>query len=183
MKHAKDYEAIGSTLGISVTEEPSIVTTFQPTPLAINADIVSFTLYQRLKKSTLPLISVNIYHSETRNVSIFLTTLISMQTAFRLQFGQSAITNHNYVAVPAKIGRNDNWGSHVVAEEDFLRSLITSTPKKYQEMLQMYANEFAANYLEFEATPGTWNEWWISRGLAKFYEYYVPGNTPVRKKL
>lgn len=182
IKHSKDYEAIGSTPVLSTKiEETSVVTSFKPTSLPINADIISFTLFQELKKSSLPLVPIDIYHSNSQNVTTTLGTLLIMQQALTSFFGKSAVTNHNFIAAPfkPKQERIDNWGSRFVDQAVLLRTLLTSTPEMYQEMLQIYSNQFCLNWLEYEVTPDTWEEWWISRGLAKFYEYYVPSSTAV----
>lgn len=104
-----------------------------------------------------------------------------MQRAHQGFFGNSAVSNNYFIATPfrPKQAKIDNWGIHVVDELDLLRSLIASTPEMYQETLLMYSHQFCLNWVEYEVTPDTWDEWWISRGLAKFYEYYIPAKTPV----
>lgn len=185
VEHLYTYEAIGSTIVSKTTvERQTIVTKFNKIPLQINADIVSFSLVERLEKSSLPLLTgIDIYHTQFLNVTVTLRTLLLIQTAHTTVFGKSAVTHNNFIAAPfrPKQGRIDNWGIHFVDEDVMLRPLLKSTPEKYQETLQMYSNQFSLNWLEFEVTPDTWEEWWISRGLGKFYEYYAPSNNLVSK--
>ncbi|XP_063706145.1 aminopeptidase N-like [Culicoides brevitarsis] len=178
LKHTRDYSVVGNTLQNSITEGGYILTTFEQIPISVNIDIASFSLYQNLKKTSFPLASVSVYHSPEREVSTFFAYLVAMRRTYTQLLGDISIKDRNYLAVPLTFeGRFDNWGSHVVDETNFLRSLLTSTPMNYQQMLQIYSHQLALNWVEFEVTPRTFDEWWISRGLAKFYEYYVPSNT------
>lgn len=186
VEYSKGYSAVGSTSVLSATDQgQSIITSFRPISVPINADIVGFALCQLLMQSSLPLVPINIYHSLDTNVTTVLTSLLLMRTVHEGFFGKSAVTNHNFLAVPFRPmqTRIDNWGLHVVDELVLLRSLLTSTPEMYQETLQMYSHQFSLNSVEYEITPDTWDEWWISRGLAKFFEYYLPSKNLVSHAL
>lgn len=173
---------VGSTpISLKENIENYIVTSFQKTPQPINANLIGFAFYQNLTKTSLT--PIDIFHSQVnKNASrLVVATLSEMRLTHGIFFGASAVTNHYFMAAPFKTmqGRIDHWGFSIVDESDFLRSVITSTPQLYQKTLQMYSHQFCLNWVEYEVTPHTWSEWWVSRGLAKFYEYYIPANSLV----
>uniref|UniRef100_A0A336M823 CSON013169 protein n=1 Tax=Culicoides sonorensis TaxID=179676 RepID=A0A336M823_CULSO len=177
IQHLDEYGVIGGT---RVKSRNSGVTSFETTPFPINADNLGFALYQNLTKSSMILNPIEIYSSFNVNVSLTtLTTMMTMRDIHEKFFGNSLVTIQFYIATPfiPKKPQIDNLGLSVVNQLELLRGPIISTPEMYQKTLQMYSHQFTLNWIEYDVTPDTWNEWWLSRGLAKFYDYYTPSQS------
>lgn len=127
--------------------------------------------------------SITLSHNElTREIALLtLGNLLSMQQLFRIFFGQSIVSTINYIAPPfyPATGIVNAWGLHVIAEPELIKIPFLSSAKSYQTALQTQAHMIGLNWLEYGITPIWWNEFWISKGLTKFYEYYIPASNIV----
>lgn len=158
-----------------------MVTKFHKTPV-IPAYLFGFVIYHAERGTGLPRTTIDNRivinaPSTSANQSLALIpfanqTLSAYQSYYGSRFQPDEF---NVIAVPFSMDFTiENLGLVVLNKDQIIQAPLVSAAAAFQTSLQLFSNQFGLNWLEADVTVEDFQYIWLSRGLNKLLEFYIP---------
>lgn len=163
-----------------------VVTRFGQTP-PMPTYAFGFAIYHSEPDTGLEKITFDeklVVHADTRlfNQTLLLLPFIN-QTAmsYQIYFNSSLSPDQfDFLAVPFPMDVViENWGLLVANQDQIIQVPIISAPHTFQGAMQLISHQIGLNWLEGVVNVEEWDYIWLTRGLNKLFEYYIPSRHPI----
>lgn len=126
-------------------------------------------------------VSTNLYNQSLTALPFADQTLSQFQSFFSSDYLPSKI---DILAVPFPMDFIiENWGLLVINQNAIVQPPVISAPKELQNSMQAFAHQVGLNWFENVITVAEWRHIWLTRGLNKLYEYFVPSQNLILREV